>query len=496
MDEAELEYLRPGFEPQSATVPRLRSILVAESVAYPSSAKKADLIELFNQNVKPKAKKLLAARERTKRSTRGIKDVPSSQEGSIANDDESDPDTTISAAAPVTAKRGGRKTTRAATEEAPAPAVKAPSKRTSGKHARASDPEADSRPARRTHLSAEPAAPVAKEEDGSEPEAWHRHDAESPFTADNPFQSGSSPIMDARPVKKESRRKTLGPVERRSKVSADAHRRRTDFPIVGQLESDIVPPTSHTFEVPISQITKSKKTAVKKEPLVADVGEEFTPEEQLELEEEQQKTGQLAVLPSRRSQVARRAAGPVKSIGWATVISFLIAFAAMWRQEKLAVGYCGIGQPSQQIAGVELPEWAEVLRPQCEPCPPHAFCREHLEATCEDDFILKPHPLSLGGLVPLPPSCEPDSEKARKVKQVADRIVEELRERNAKFECGELVDEEGHQADNAAIGEEELKRTVASKRRKGMSNEEFEDLWRGAIGDVVTREEIVTAVEP
>lgn len=489
MNESDLEYLRPDFEPSSATVPRLRSILVAESVPYPSSAKKADLIELFNLNVKPKAKKLLAARERTRRSARGIQDVPSSQEGSVVNGDDSDIDTTVSAPPPSTTKRSSRRVTRAATEEVgdvatPRPA-KTPSKRTSTKHARASDVEAEAPPARRAHLS--PALPIKDEE--PEPQSWHLQDAESPFTSDNPFQSGSSPPMEARSQKKAGRRTTLGPIEARTKTKADAHRRRTDFPIVQHQQDGVIPPSSSTFNIPISKLTKRE---AKEEVALPEPGEEFTQEEQLDMEEELRESGQLARL-SHRKQVARRAAGPVKSIGWATLVSLLIAFAAMWRQEKLAVGYCGIGQPSQQIAGVEVPEWAEVIRPQCEPCPPHAFCREDLETSCEADFILRPHPLSLGGLVPLPPTCEPDSDKARKVKQVADRAVEELRERNAKFECGELRDDAGHRIDSPAIAEDELKESVGSMRRRGMSNEEFDELWKGAIIDVLDREEITTA---
>ena len=38
--------------------------------------------------------------------------------------------------------------------------------------------------------------------------------------------------------------------------------------------------------------------------------------------------------------------------------------------------------------------------------------------------------------------------------------------------------------------EEELKQAVSRKRRKGMSDEEFDELWRGAIGDIVGREEV------
>ncbi|KAK5007955.1 hypothetical protein LTR28_004630, partial [Elasticomyces elasticus] len=86
----ELVYLEPGFDPSSLTIPRLRSILVSHNIQYPSSAKKSQLIELFNGNVLPQARKLLNAQARTKPSTRGIVDVPSSQGSTVDDEDEED----------------------------------------------------------------------------------------------------------------------------------------------------------------------------------------------------------------------------------------------------------------------------------------------------------------------------------------------------------------------------------------------------------------------
>ncbi|KAK5240323.1 inner nuclear membrane protein enriched at telomere/subtelomere region [Cryomyces antarcticus] len=36
---------------------------------------------------------------------------------------------------------------------------------------------------------------------------------------------------------------------------------------------------------------------------------------------------------------------------------------------------------------------------------------------------------------------------------------------------------------------------MSDKRRKGMSQEEFEDLWKGAIPEITGREEITSAVD-
>ena len=125
--------------------------------------------------------------------------------------------------------------------------------------------------------------------------------------------------------------------------------------------------------------------------------------------------------------------------------------------------------------------------------------------SCEPNYVLHAHPLSLGGVIPIPPTCEPDSEKVKKIKAVADRAVEELRERRANFECGEGVKgltagnsatsaevraavQSGH--DKLEIAEHELKAEVAKQRRKGMTEEEFNDLWQGALGDITERDEV------
>jgi hypothetical protein len=128
-----------------------------------------------------------------------------------------------------------------------------------------------------------------------------------------------------------------------------------------------------------------------------------------------------------------------------------------------------------------------------------------MDVECENDFVLKPHPLSLNGVVPLPPTCEPDSEKQRRIKAVADRAIEELRERRASYECGEEITTASNPVAREAdavkavakpakpqleITEEDLKKTVSKMKRRGMTDEEFEDLWRGALGDILGRDEV------
>ena len=89
----------------------------------------------------------------------------------------------------------------------------------------------------------------------------------------------------------------------------------------------------------------------------------------------------------------------------------------------------------------------------------------------------------------MPPSCEPDSARERKVQAIKARAVEALREQNAKYECGEASKPEVH--------EPALKKAINSMipRKKGMSDQEFDDLWASALGEVQNADEVTTGTD-
>lgn len=458
MDDPELEHLSPDFDPSSITIPRLRGILLAHGVKYPSTAKKPDLVELFNAHVAPQAKNILSSRSRTKPSSRGITNAAANG----ADGEEEEEDATSARSIEPTPRRTSRRTAsheperRTPARASMTPASDAESTRTARSEAR-----------RRTRKSM--GASVIKEEEPETPGVDGANDQESPFTTDNPFQSGSSPLPE--PTKSDNRRRTTGSTQSRSKKEEVTSRRTIDH----------VPMPKRSSLPPVKP-----ETIDPSEEESSEAGEEFTPEEQADLEEDERAYASNELINIRPRKVARRSNGAVRAAPWAILVAILAGTATVWRQEKLNVGYCGVGRPSTSIGGVDIPEWAQFLQPECEPCPQHAYCFGNLKAMCESGFVLQPHPLSLGGAVPLPPSCEPDGEKARKVKAVADRAVGELRERNAKWECGEL------KSSGPELGEQDLKAQVASKRRRGMSEAEFEELWAGALGEIIGRDEVTS----
>ena len=521
----ELAYLQRGFALSSLTVPQLRSILVSHDVSYPSSAKKPQLIQLVEGQVLPQSRKILDARARTKRTSKGITDMPSSQESSTIDgeDEEEMPPPPVPAKTP----RGRKSKATLAAEAAlaakdgsPPPPTTGGRARTPGgrkstvKHPRVSDTETDTekvRPsARKTRKSDGPAivmpAHVQIEEPDLPVKSERRANGESPFTHDNPFQSGSSPSAENRRISGSSNRarKSLGNVKGDRRKSSSTSRKSTS-PNEREQEDGIIAPSRSTFEFPITRMK-----AVRQEDIPTT--EEFTPEEQLELVRQRAAKGHSGsdLIPSRQSILTRRrgklTSTATKSATWGVLLTLLGSIGAWYRKEKIDVGYCGVGQAEWSLSNynTNIPAWVQdSIQPVCEPCPQHAFCYPSMEVKCEHDYVLKQHPLSLRGLIPLPPTCEPDGEKVRRVKAVADKAVEELRERRAAYECGEEVKHPRSAGDDAnsntivrsskpklEISEEALREEVSKMRRKGMSDVEFNDLWQGAMGEITQLEEV------
>ena len=331
-------------------------------------------------------------------------------------------------------------------------------------------------------------APTIKEEDESAAEQTPIAAEESPFSADNPFQSGSSPLVPptSKPV---DRRRTTGvPREETSSKPRTATRKSDTAAVLPARRKTprrsptpaLTEPTDDE-ELELDDVTDGSD--------LTETGEEFTQEEQAELEVEQALTGKGDLRPARQKKTRKGRSSALRTAPWAIFLAALAGSGVVWRQEKLNVGYCGVGRPSNSLGGVEIPDWARFLQPECEPCPPHAYCHGQLETTCEPDFVLQQHPLSLGGALPLAPTCEPDGEKARKVKAFADRAVGELRQRNAMYECG-LKDEQGQKVQSPEVSEQDLKSKVSKQRRREMSQEEFEGLWSSALGELVGKDEV------
>ncbi|KAI1813379.1 Man1-Src1p-C-terminal domain-containing protein [Poronia punctata] len=511
-DTESVDYLQPGFDPKSLTIPRLRSVLVAHNVPYSSSAKKAQLVEIFNEKIVPQSKKILADRARAKRSSMGIFDADSAT--SSGNPFENEHEALAPPPRPISSRRSRsprKASARIKSEEPdleppmPPPAPSSPSKRSSrATSRRLQSPDTDTRPELDSGVvfgkTRRDVTPKLKSE---ESDGLFRRTSDV-FTSDNPFQSGSSPAVEEKTPS--NRRRTTSRGARSS--SKGAYRKTDDYDLYDGDAHD----TPSALAVPTPKPVRRKVSTPRyltPEPAVVEAGEEFTPQEQLELAAEEAINGRDSALLARKSHEAKKTnkTTPISML----LIIVLGVYAGWYRQEKIAVGYCGVGQTVSSIPSeFDVPEWAQsvlpeqisvpqsmidAVEPECEPCPAHAYCYSDYSVRCEQDYLLKPHPFSLGGVVPLPPTCEADGDKVRRVKAVADRAIEELRERTAKYECRAPIDEEGTIVDTPSMEEAELKQVISKKKSRKMSDQEFEDLWSSAIGEIKQREEVQVEIK-
>ncbi|KAK5052561.1 hypothetical protein LTR84_002426 [Exophiala bonariae] len=509
-DDDDLFYLQPGFDFNSLTVPRLRNILVEHSIVYPSGAKKGQLIEIVEQDLLPQAKKLLQRQARVRRTSKGITDVPSSQDSTL--DDEGEDERQLMPPPPAPKTPRSRKSKSdltsgsVAAAAVPTPSTsrrsKTPSRRSTTRTPRASDTEPEVENTVRRSRKSAPAQAVLQpsvklEEPDRRLKRQSREMETSPFSDDNPFQSGSSPPSGSKRLSSVSRnRKSLASA---SEKKSPTKRRQTTSPPIKQEEFS---PQRTAIEFPVSRLTANSPDGI---PLT----EEFTPDAARELAE-QERNGQVA--PVRTSALVRRKkqtppSTAAKLAPWTVLTSILAVVGGLYRQEKVNIGYCGVGQPHWSLAeNPRIPAWVhENFEPQCEPCPQHAICSSNMEVECEHDYVLKQHPLSLNGLVPVPPTCEPDSEKERRINNVAERVTTVLRDHRAAYECGDKISSSTLtgvtdstdtkevstlSTSQPYVSEEELKSVISKQRRKAMGDQAFDDLWQGAIGLIMGKDEV------
>lgn len=525
----EYEYLSPEFDLSTLTVPRLRSILVSHDVPYPSSAKKNQLIDILVDEVLPNAKSILRERERVRRTSSGITNaghghghrqhhhasattddgsrLPNINDGGSSGGGEIDEDAAMTKQQPRTPASTRRMGSRSRQSRATSRSETAETADTEamGTRASISPLTASGGWARRTRSSRttplpptmEAGAGVDEMGDGNVVDGWEdgaparrrstrretrsvstraamteprRREApaaagvapstltptpavvvtnkrESTFSDDNPFQSGSSPVVD----------------------STERRRSRKSGSLTPKIKREPTP----EVDVRLDELAKESESEDESD-------DEYTPDQQLA----DSMLGSTGGPPQQSSRVAR-------TVAWLIILTVLGGFAAWWRKEKIAIGYCGVGQERWSLADYpQVPEWVNVIEPRCEECPAYAFCFPGFEVKCERSFVKENRPLSLFGLIPIPPTCRPDGERVRRVRAVADRALQILRRQRAKWECGE-PGKDGAKVTGPEMTVSELREAIARLRRKGMTDEEFEDLWREAAGEIRGRDEVV-----
>jgi hypothetical protein len=144
-------------------------------------------------------------------------------------------------------------------------------------------------------------------------------------------------------------------------------------------------------------------------------------------------------------------------ISLGSLLGLLFLYALWWREEKLATGFCDTGSATNAIVSTRsgsrvLQAWlpplppavstlldAAHLLPSCTICPAHGQCSGGEFLSCAADYVARPHPFSFGGILPLAPSCSPDTEKLMAVATLASRAARILRLRRGEVVCSGKV---------------------------------------------------------
>ncbi|CCD26362.1 Heh2p NDAI_0H01880 [Naumovozyma dairenensis CBS 421] len=159
-----------------------------------------------------------------------------------------------------------------------------------------------------------------------------------------------------------------------------------------------------------------------------------------------------------------------------------IVFALWYREERILVGYCGHESVQSILSlSIESPFFScldtilSPFKPKCLPCPANAICHSNLATECIPHYETSAFSslLSLYGLIPLPPSCEPiETEKSKELNQITSELLSVLHHQNAHLECG-------NSADNGLSGmnEGELYNEFMSYRSPWINKEQYSELW-------------------
>lgn len=240
---------------------------------------------------------------------------------------------------------------------------------------------------------------------------------------------------------------------------------------------------------------ETKNNTVDHSPMVV---EEVPEEEDLQVEvKEPERKDVLPPVKSKKSVVFKRFMFSLIAMFGKfllyTLIVIPILFGLWYREERVAIGYCGLEtarrifpedltNPNLKKAGQFLTE----LKPACLPCPPNAICYPLMELKCKTGYMLEEPWTSLHGLIPVSDRCVKDSKRQKLIQEVVSKTLELLRTKNAQILCGE-----GEDDCKSGMSNEELYEIFYQSKKPWISDEEFDALWEQVLNDLMEEPEVI-----
>ncbi|KAL1924823.1 uncharacterized protein VTP21DRAFT_4477 [Calcarisporiella thermophila] len=496
------------LDPAKLRMADLRAILHIYDIDAKSSAKKQDLVDLYNQHISPVPARVEEAKRWVdvnggkrggtpgpeigmRRGTPGLEGGRRATPG-IGEEDGTRSNEVFAVPAPraSTPKPRGRSTTRKRT---PAPSETAS---LDGSESESNAPKnASVKP--KTPRSQRPQTPnkqamnMEMDEEADELNKSAAAEKEkSPFSLNNPFQSGGETSPDKI---RQRRRTTMGvdsrdrsrsrtrrntSVSRKQRASMGDHLVATSQPLLfSPVEGH--PPFSKFMSPPSASYYSDR--------------------------DNQERRLSLASPASGNSRRRRRSKSPpvikeeysLSSI-LVLCLALLVAFGIWYRSAIIRVGYCGEdGRPAhRKNVGEGMSMFKNIsskLVPSCIPCPEHATCTNGEFINCDKEFVPQTHLLSLGGLLPFPLRCVTDDAKLTQVQLTVDTIRRELSLRAGQVICGHvkkdrelLTQLQGNIMVNGIL-EEKLKEQLKDRKSPEIGDDAFNEYWQLALEDLSRR---------
>lgn len=473
-----LEFLEPGFDPRALKVPQLRRILTENNVQVPSKAKKNALIRLYNKDIVPQLDDLRDRYKDVKPSSKGIKKIK--RQEMIEKKIE------VKTKEEKTTGNEKKKRTRETVKKEDEEGAKQDIEKEDTKFEKSSIPDdhknKKSKKAKKTKEAKHKKEHATKAEPTSEVEHVQTAPIKLEGKSDNSQKENKS-------IKREVLKPNLSKLkvspefatllkhasardeEKENKTvdtSKQEPQRKKQVKTKSQEAVDVV---SDSEEEQIKTTDKNGKETKKDDEFIK------TPEHpgfqwpKLRFKKSSEKTINAKQSDSKIKSLKSEFGSP--KCGWKcmsfgktdfktfkhyssnSLIFLLIAipilYSIWYRQQRIAIGYCGRELPLKTVVPSYLQSfcqerfninlstidnWLSVFKPNCLLCPQDSTCLPNMELTCHTQHRKFLPLLSLNKLIPISEYCIPEIKKQKFVDGMVSNFANLLQNQNAKLNCG------------------------------------------------------------
>ncbi|KAF9426995.1 inner nuclear membrane protein enriched at telomere/subtelomere region [Entomortierella beljakovae] len=479
-------YLHPDYDPTNDKIDRLRGILVHYNVEPPQgNVRRQDFVELFEKHIRPQIPTLRHYYENIVPSDEGIIKVPASamvslfdtkpesEEAKSTNSEaikslSSSTSSTMSSSSNSSSKRSGYQAGNSESGHGNARNEKTdkPKRKTASEN-RTRESSVESTRSKTRHGSISTRTGSDTDSISSYTLRRKRHTEKKKekktqdmnFSDDNPFQSGSE----------SDRRRRTKSRDNSSSSRRSSRTRRKSYDRRNEGEAN------HSYKIDSST----------SQPLFSDYmhasNYPTSAFDRLDLNDRSFPISPLVAKTRRISAAALASSKPQYNYGH---ISHFHGAAGGFRRHN---------ETHHQRSYDKQPwDW---IYPTCIPCPTHAICLgPHDKPVCPPEYILRPHPLNFGNLLPLTPECILNRDKEYQSLQVADVAEEILHSRAGIEECKTFSKSPRNSElfSRQSISICSLKSEIIAMKDSSVSMREFEQYWSLALSELYRRSDTIT----